>query len=430
VDSQPNMNTRTAHRNLWQSTCRELVPTSVHEGKRSVDLVIIGGGFTGCSAALVAAELGVKVCLLEAETIGQGGSGRNVGLVNAGLWIPPDRVEELLGKKDGERLNNALANGPGLVFSRIEKHEINCEPVRNGTLHCAESASGWRDLQERHRQQRKRGAPVRLLDAVQTKQHTGSDTFQGALHDARAGTIQPLAYCLGLARAAQQAGAHIHTNSAVTRIMRRRNSWQVHTARGVVSAKAMLVATNAYHLGVDGLPPPAIIPMHYFQMATAPLDAAVCSSVLPNLEGCWDTATVMSSFRRDEEGRLIIGSFGSLDHSGSSVHQGWARRMLTRMFPQLHGARLEQAWCGRIAMTSDHLPKIVRLGPNALMAFGYSGRGISPGTVFGSCIAAALISGDESLLPVRPVAAHREAFAAPKAAFYETGAFLTHLVRR
>lgn len=408
----------------------EIVPTSVFEGETTADLVVVGGGFTGCTAALQAAELGMKVCLLEAESIGQGGSGRNVGLVNAGLWTPPDEVLKLMGEEDGKRLNVALANGPDLVFSRIEKHQIRCEAIRNGTLHCADSADGLKDIHERFRQHQQRGAPVTLLNAAQTRERTGSPVFHGALHDARAGTIQPLAYCMGLARAAQQAGAAIHTNSPVTRILRGNRRWQVETARGFVTSKALLVATNAYHRGIAGMRRPAFIPMHYFQMATAPLEIHQGSTVLPNAEGCWDTAMVMSSFRRDERGRLIIGGVGSLEHPGASVHQNWARRTLRRLFPPLADVRLEQAWSGRIAMTSDHLPKIVRLGPNALMAFGYSGRGIAPGTVFGTCIAAALAAKDETLLPVRPIDKHGETQPWLKAAYYETGAFLTHLAQR
>lgn len=424
------MSGQKTQRNLWEATCREQVLTSVHEGDVAVDFAVIGGGFTGCSAALKAAELGMSVCLLEADTIGQGGSGRNVGLVNAGLWTPPDDVEELLGRDDGEKLNAALAGGPELVFSLIEKHWINCEPVRNGTLHCAHAVSGMRDLHNRFRQQECRGAPVTMLDARETEQRTGSARFKGALHDARAGSIQPLAYCTGLARAAQQAGAMIHTNSAVTHIDRHNDAWHAHTARGVVSAKYLLVATNAYHVETRGIAPPAHIPVHYFQMATIPMDEAGLSTVLPEREGCWDTAMVMSSFRRDEAGRLIIGAIGSLNHSAASVHRGWARRKLAGLFPQLGDIPLEYAWCGRIAMTSDHLPKIVRLGPDALMIFGYSGRGISPGTVFGARAVSAFATGNEDLLPVAPIDAHMEARSALKAAYYESGACLTHFVQR
>ncbi|MEX3008548.1 NAD(P)/FAD-dependent oxidoreductase [Hoeflea sp. TYP-13] len=423
------MSLNRAQQILWQTTCREQLLTSVQEGDVTADLVVVGGGFSGCSAALKAAELGLNVCVLEAERIGLGGSGRNVGLVNAGLWMPPDDVERTMGREAGEKLNAALAGAPDLVFSLIDKHRIDCEAVRNGTLHCAHSAAGLRDIKSRYRQLESRGAPVTLLDPLDTAARTGSSRFQGALHDARAGTIQPLAYCTGLARAAQQAGANIHTNSPATHIERQGDQWLAHTARGTVTAKYLLVATNAYHVEAQGVPAPAFVPVHYFQVATVPLDDENRAAILPELEGGWDTATVMSSFRRDQNGRLIIGAVGSLDHSAASIHRDWARSKLSQLFPHLKDIPLEYVWCGRIAMTSDHIPKIVRLGANAHMIYGYSGRGIGPGTLFGSRVVSAFATGNEELLPIKPVDRHEERHVTLKAAYYETGACLAHLVR-
>jgi glycine/D-amino acid oxidase-like deaminating enzyme len=415
--------------NLWQATNREEFASAALGHDTSTELIIIGGGFTGCSAALHAARAGKGVVLLEAQTIGFGGSGRNVGLVNAGLWMPPDQVEAALGNEAGRKLNTVLAGAPELVFSLIEEHEIQCEPVRNGTLHCAHSKAGMHDLENRYRQIVDRGGPVTLFDREETVRRTGSSRFFGSLHDARAGTIHPLAYCTGLARAASEAGAVIHAHSPVTRIERRADRWIVKTPSGSVSGTALLVATNAYQEGLSGIPAPEFIPVHYFQLATQPLPSNLGSSVLPQQEGCWDTATVMSSFRRDRDGRLIIGAIGSLDHGVSAVHRHWARRKLARLFPDLSDQPLDYGWCGRIAMTSDHLPKIVRLGPNALSIFGYSGRGIGPGTVFGTKASAALTGEEEDVLPISPVRHHTEAFSRVKAVVYEAGAGLFHAAR-
>jgi len=421
------MNPHSADNILWQSLCTQHVPTTNLDGDISVDLVIVGGGFTGCSAALRAAELGLDTCLLEAEFIGHGGSGRNVGLVNAGLWTPPDEVEKKLGKGPGTILNDLLAKAPDLVFNLIEKHAIKCEPLRNGTLHCAHSPGGLRDLENRFKQQRRRKAPVALLDARQTEYRTGSSLYYGALYDARAGTIQPMAYCIGLALAAQRAGARLYTHSIAKEISRQNDTWVVRTARGTVRARALLLATNGYHRQAAGVAAPHIVPAHYFQLATQPLTQTRLASILPGMEGCWDTATVMSSFRRDEAGRILIGAIGSLSHSASVIHQKWAVRKLAQLFPDLAGTPLEYAWHGRIAMTSDHLPRIVRLGPNALSIYGYSGRGIGPGTLFGAC-AASFLAGKGDVLPIEPVEKHMEPFSRTRMTYYEAGACLAHLV--
>lgn len=412
--------------NLWQATCAENPEAPALEGDVAVDLAIVGGGFTGMAAALGAAEAGASVCLIEARDIGHGGSGRNVGLVNAGLWLPPDDIERTLGRQAGECLISELARAPERVYSLIERHAIACEPVRNGTLHCAHSPAGYADLKSRHAQQAVRGAPVTLLDANEARARTGSARVHGALHDARAGTVQPLALCRGLARAALSAGARIHGHTPARSVARDGDLWTIRTDAGTIRSKALLLATNAYHQPFAEVAPPHYVPVHFFQFATAPLSARQLEQVLPEKEGCWDTALVMSSFRLDQAGRLIVGAMGNLDGPGGPVHAAWARRMLGKLYPQLAGVAFEHAWCGRIAMTGDHIPRIVSLGPDALSCYGYSGRGIGPGVTFGTLAAEALLNDDMTLLPVKPVSAHDETFTAAKEIYYETGAIMIH----
>ncbi len=414
--------------NLWHMTCRERVIPAPMVESGSADLVVVGGGYTGCAAALAAASRGASVRLIEAREVGHGGSGRNVGLVNAGLWLPPRRIIDTLGQDSGSRLNSILAAGPARVFELIERHAIDCEPRRSGTLHLAHAAGGVDDLGERRRQLQAMGAPVTLLNAEQTAARTGAVGYHGALHDARAGTIQPLAYCRGLARAAAAAGAKIHQHCRVTGMAHDGNGWRVDTDHGTLRATALLVATNAYHLAVRGVRKPASTPVSYFQLSTAPLPAPLRDKVLPAGEGCWDTAPVMSSFRTDAAGRLLLGGIGDLDGLGSGVHRAWARRKLRALYPALSALPFESAWCGRIAMTADHLPKVLRLGKGALGVFGYSGRGIAPGTLFGEAAAAALLDDRDDLLPLAPVSGHREPLTGLRRHYYETGATLVHLL--
>ncbi|OWU85807.1 oxidoreductase [Oceanicola sp. 22II-s10i] len=413
-------------KNLWTDSSAERFDAPAFSGQAAADLCVIGGGFTGCSAALAAAEQGAKVVLLEGATVGHGGSGRNVGLVNAGLWTPPDKIEAILPGGTGERLVTMLGEAPALVFDLIERHGIACEPRRAGTLHLAHAASGLADLRERHRQQSGRGAPVTLLDAAETARRTGSDRFHGALHDTRAGTVQPLAYCRGLARAAVSAGAALHENSPVTGLRREGDSWIVRTANGHVVANSVVLASNAYHTGLADTVPGPMTPVHYFQAATDPLPEGAADHILPGGEGCWDTAMVMTSVRRDAAGRIIIGAMGSLEAPGRALHLGWARRRFRRYFPDLPDPVFTHAWSGRIGMSSDKLPRILYFGPSAYAAFGYSGRGIAPGTLFGKAMATAALSGDETGLPLVPVDTHAEGFTKLRGAWFETGAALIH----
>ncbi len=414
--------------NLWTHSCKVELKTPEIAGNMTADLVIVGGGFTGCSAALSAAEAGARVVLLEARRIGHGGSGRNVGLVNAGLWTPPDEIVARLGHAAGRRLNQVLAGTPAMVFDLIDRFSIACEPQRKGTLHCAHAPRGFADLQRRYRQLDSMGAPVELLDARAAQRRVGSEAVHGALFDPRAGTIQPLAYVRGLAKAAQAAGARIGEDVPALEIQPVATGWQVRTGRAVINAGALLIATNGYGCGNLGIARQDFVPVDFFQIATKPLAPSLRAKILPGGEGCWDTAQVMSSYRLDQDRRLIIGGIGNLDRPGGRIHLAWARRKLATLFPQLAGVEIAHAWHGRIAMTGDHLPKILAPGENALACFGYSGRGIGPGTLFGAAAAKALLNRDNSLLPLVPISAHREAFTGVKHVWYETGATLTHLL--
>lgn len=417
---------RDGHGNLWQDSAAERFEARPLSGTMTVDLAVIGAGFTGLSAALEAAGQGAHVAVLEAQCVGHGGSGRNVGLVNAGLWLPPEGVRQSLGQEPGERLNRALAGAPDLVFDLIDRHEIACEPQRAGTLHCAHSAKGLRDLQDRHRQLRVMNAPVTLLDADRTRQRTGAAGLHGALHDARAGTVQPLAYARGLARAARSAGARIFEQTPVTQARWSGRTWHIETGDGRVTARRLLVATNAYHAPVAGLEMPRVPEVCFFQLATAP-HPELARSVLPGGEGCWDTGLIMTSFRRDTAGRFILGAMGRPEGLGA-LHHGWARRKLARLYPDLADASLDHAWWGRISMTSDHVPKAMRLGDAGMAIFGYSGRGIAPGTLVGRAAARDLLSDEAATIPLPVIETHREWLPGLRSAYFESGARVVHLM--
>lgn len=414
---------------LWHHTCLETETAGALAGDIEADLVVIGGGYTGLSAALHAALDGAKVILMEASEFGAGGSGRNVGLVNAGLWLPPEEINARLGAENGARLSGLLAAAPDLVFALIDRYGIACEPVRAGTLHCAHATRGVRDLELRHRQLSEDGAPVQLLARDDAMARVGSEQVHGALFDPRAGTIQPLSYAKGLARAARQAGAHLFENTPALSIGKSGNLWQVSTPKGRAMAPKLILATNSYGQPAQGLATPRIVPVHFFQAASAPLSTPDLERILPAKEGCWDTALVMSSWRLDQAGRLIIGGMGNLGHVAGGAHRRWLDRKLAKMFPSLAGCALQQTWFGQIAMTAEYLPKVLAFDPSALVSFGYSGRGIGPGTVFGQRMAQALLGDDFSRLPLPVVHSHSLPFAGLRQAYYETGATLTHLVK-
>ena len=413
---------------LWEKTAPAAPATTVLAGDHAADVVVVGGGYTGLSTALHLAEAGAGVILLEAAEIGFGGAGRNVGLVNAGMWVRPDTLVESLGQERGEALLDLLGGAPRLVFDLIGKHGIACEAVHRGTLHCAVGKSGLEELRKRHGQWLRRGAPVELLDASQTAGKTGSAAFSAALLDRRAGTIQPLAYARGLARAALAAGAVIHTGSPVLSIARAGSGWRVATAGGSVTGEQVVVATDAYSAAPWSALRAEQVRLPYFNFATAPLSDHLQRIILPERQGAWDTKSVLSSFRLDQTGRLVFGSVGALRGTGLPVHRAWAKRALRRLFPEIGDVRFEAEWFGMIGMTDDNLPRFHRLERNVLTICGYNGRGIAPGTVFGRCLAELVLGRQRDDDCPLPCTAPKDArFRAVREGLIELGAQLAHL---
>ena len=412
---------------LWEQTAPPAPPTPPLTGKLKVDVAVVGCGYTGLATALRLAEGGAKVAALEAVEIGFGAAGRNVGLVNAGMWVMPEVVKKVLGPDYGERLLTLLGGGPAAVWETIEQHAIDCDAVRNGTLKCAVGRAGLEEIGERAHQLGERGAPVRVLDAMETAKRIGSMAYSGALLDLRAGTIQPLAYARGLARAAIAAGASIHAQRPVLRAERSRGVWILQAGQGSVTADWVAVATDAY----GGAPWPQVrreqVLLPYFNFATAPLSAELKAAILPGREGCWDTKTILSSFRFDRAGRLVFGSVGALRGIGLAVHCAWAKRAIRKIFPCIGAVAFESQWCGMIGMTSDALPRFHRLAENVVSFSGYNGRGIGTGTVFGRVLADRILGrlADEDL-PLPVTEPHAPLWPALREAYYEAGAQIAH----
>ncbi len=414
-------------RGLWERSAPPAPPTRRLRGDIASDVVVIGAGYTGLSAALHLAEGGRSVVVADANDIGFGGSGRNVGLVNAGMWVSPQVLLDTLGDRYGRRVLDLLGRAPSVVFDLIERWGIACEAERSGTLHCAVGESGWNEIVERGRQWQALGAPVAVLDAAEAARKIGSDAYAGALLDARAGTIQPLAYARGLAAAAISFGAQIFTASPVTAIEDNGRRLIVRTAEGSVSADWVVLATNAYTSRIWPELGSELVHLPYFNLASPPLGENLRASILPERQGAWDTKEVLSSFRLDRAGRLIFGSVGALRGTGAPIHRAWSRRALRRLFPQLGAISFEAEWYGWIGMTQDNLPVFHRLARNVISVSGYNGRGIAPGTVFGRCLAQMILGQlDEAEfpLPAKTIAPVR--LKAVRGAYYEWGAQAAH----
>ena len=414
---------------LWELTAPPAPPTSPLKGEARADVAIVGCGYTGLSTALHLAEAGAKVVALEAVEIGFGGAGRNVGLVNAGMWLAPDEIVRRIGPDYGERLLDLLGGGPAAVYALIEKHGMDCELVRNGTLHCAVGRSGLAKIEERARQWSARGAPVRVLSREETAKRIGVDIYAGSLLDSRAGVIQPLAYARGLAAAAIGAGAAVHTQSPVRSAERVGKVWRLTDGRAGRSAPTGSLSRPTpmpkARPGRKGKREQIRVP--YFNFATRPLAPELAASILPGREGCWDTRLIMNSFRFDGAGRLLFGSIGALRFAGLEVHRAWAARAVRKTFPQIGEVEFEAQWYGMMGMTANALPRFHRLAENVVTFCGYNGRGIGTGTVFGRVLADHILGKmSEKDLPLPVTEPDAPALPAVREAYYEAGAQIAH----
>jgi len=415
---------------LWAATAPSKPKLISIQGDQRTDVAIIGGGYTGLSAALHLAKMGKESVVLEAEDIGYGGAGRNVGLVNAGLWLMPEDLIRLAGPEYGDRLIKVLGDSPDLVFKLIEEHRIECEALRNGTLHCADSKKGYKVLQQREEQWLKHGAPVRLLERDEAASKTGSKSFYGALLDKRAGTIQPLAYAYGLANAALKAGAQLYNHSPVVGFEKTGEGWELNTPTGTLTANSVIIAVPAYPNHTFKSNKKSMVRMNFFQFATQPLSKDILKTVLPERQGAWDTNLILSSYRLDAAGRLIVGSVGTVEGFAYDLHENWVKRTISKTFPQVGEPELEYGWYGTFAMTSNHIPRFHVLDKNMAMVTSYNGRGIGPGTVFGKLLAEYITGGSPEDIPL-PVSKIESIWSRNLWwLFYEAGARLYHFFQR
>ncbi|MFO1171728.1 MAG: FAD-binding oxidoreductase [Hyphomicrobiaceae bacterium] len=387
-------------RALWMKTAPAAPKAPPLKGDVKAQVVVIGGGFSGTSSALHLAEKGIDVVLLEADEIGFGGSGRNAGLVNAGLFVDPSVIVEHYGEKHGPGFAKALGNSPLLVRKLIDTHKIDCDAGDRGIIKGAHSNAALKILKETVRQWQGLGEPVELLSSAEVAKKTGSTWYKGGLVDRRSFTIEPLGYVRGLATAAAKAGARIYTGSRARKIESTAQGVRVETDQGSVSAGRAIVVTGAYDQQlIPGLER-AFVPTGYFMFATEPLSHNLRARILPEKQAVYDTQPSLLSVRYNREHRLVIGNLGWLPPERSG--QAWAAKAVRDLFPALGDIKFSHGWSGILDMTDDHMPWLAAPMPNVHLLGGFNGRGIGPGTYWGSVLAQWAATGDTAVLPIAP----------------------------
>ncbi len=359
------------------------------EGPLSVDVAIVGGGFTGLSAALELAERGYKVALLEAETVGWGASGRNGGQVNTGYRKGPRELVAMFGRDQARRLWALSEEAKQMIRDRVARHEIACD-LKPGSLYAVlkEQELGEIDADLEVLQRQLGYDQATRVDRAGMAERLGTILYRGGLADAGALHLHPLNYALGLAAAAERAGARIFEDTRATRIDLAGHG--AETARGRVTARFTLVACNAYLEGLLPALEPRILPISNYIVATEPLGPARARALIRDDVAVCDSKFVVNYYRLSADHRLLFGGGEVYTRRDPRDIKRFVRPRMLRVYPQLADVRLDYGWGGRLAVTMSRLPNIGRVAGDLFYAQGFSGQGVALTGIAGRVIAEAM----------------------------------------
>ncbi len=389
-----------------------------------VEVAVVGAGITGLSAALHLAEAGATVAVLERRGVAHGASGRAFGNVVPYAKHQHAHILRHFGAAAGQRIVDALAAGPAFVYRIAREHGIACEAVQNGLIFAAHDPAAEPGLRARAEYWRTRGGEVEYLDAAETRRLTGTRYYDASVLDRRGGTINPLAYTRGLARAAAGAGARIFENTRVTALERAGRGWRLLTEGGAVTAERAMICANAY---LDTLHPAlarSFVAMRAYQLVSRPISPNLLAGILPGGQTLTDTRRLFSGVRVVAGGRIHVSTDGPVFDTGGMADTAQSTARIRALYPEIGTIDWEEAWTGWVAVTPDEYPRLHRLADGLWTAYGYSGRGIAFGTLLGrqlACLAGPPGRGDPEaaffpVTPPAPIFGH--AFARPALSLY------------
>jgi len=414
--------------NYWRAT-RSHAPTAVPltEAVRA-DVAVIGAGILGCTASLRLAERGASVVVLEATDIGSGASGRSGGFVVPNFAkVDPRDVVAALGVDQGERLLNLIGGAANRVFGLVQEHAISCDAGQAGWIQPAHTEAAAALIKQRAEQWTRRGKRVRVLDGKVTAEMSGCQGYVAAWIDLEGGTIHPLNYVDGLARAAQARGVQIFSQSAVSGATHSGGEWHLHVNGLEVRAEKVLLCTNAFSIAGDLKASQAsigrsLIALDIHQVATERLPNETRLHLLRHGQCLSDVRNNLFTYRLTADGRLISGGMavtplGTDRRMGERIVRRLAQMLRLKTIP-----KAEFIWKGRAAITHDFMPKLHELAPGFLAGVGCNGRGIAMTTVLGPVMADYICGLPAADLPV-PITQVRP-FAVPAARTFLTSAAL------
>jgi len=375
---------------LWNATAEPFAAVDCLKGDIETDLVIVGAGYTGLSTALHSIDSIEDIVIIDQMQPGWGCSGRNGGQINP-QWKPPlSTLKQLFPGNTFNAFIETVNQSAQLVFEMIERYQISCEVRRNGSIISGRGRKATQYLTEWSRFWQDYGVDVGLLDTQETALLIGTNSYDLCMLDSRGGSLQPLSYSRGLARACQQHGIEIFGDTKANNIASKDGGWLISTHYGRIRCKRLVLATNGY---TDGLWPglaQTIIPVVSMLTATRPLSEEIVERIIPERQPVAEYAGVPAYYRIDESNRLIFGWRGTLYGGMGSLDTTHLKSRAIRLFPEIASVEWELEWAGYVGITNHQRPMLLQLGDNAFAGLGYNGRGITMATMMGRQLALAL----------------------------------------
>ncbi len=361
-----------------------------------VDVAIIGGGYTGLSAALTLAKRGIKIAVLEAETIGWGASSRNGGMVLTGLKLPMQTVFKKYGRDIARQLFRCSLDSIDAVEQIVNEENIDCGFARYGHLLTANKPKHYEALQEEVEFMEKEFKhKVKLVSPDEQCTEIGSDIYYGALLDEISGGLNPAQYVTGLAKAAEKAGATLHARARVIRLGRGERRFVVETERGTLSAESVLVGTSGYTGNVIKKLQKKVIPIGSFIIATERLSDELANELSPKNRMIFDYKHYLNYFRLWDN-RMIFGGRAAFFPETANTTQQSAEILqgeMIQVYPQLKDAKVEYVWGGTLDFAFDQMTHVGET-EGVYYSLGYAGHGVAMATYLGRTVAEAMIKGN------------------------------------
>jgi gamma-glutamylputrescine oxidase len=353
------------------------------------DVCVIGGGYTGLSAALHLAEAGVRICLVEAQTVGSGASGRNGGQIHTGLRKEQAWLERRLGKGHARALWDLSEDAKDLIRKLVAEHRIDCD-LKAGVVIAAHNMRAARALAEdtAHLERTYGYRQGSMLDKASTARMLGTNIYPAARFDGGGGHLHPLRFARGLAAAAARAGATLWENTPARHVERRRGKVVVRCRGANITADRVLLACDAFSGRIAPKLAGYIGTVESFLVATVPLGETLNREILPCDAAVADTRHVLDYYRKSADGRLLFAGGEAILGRPKDIAKLVRPRMLS-VFPALADVAVEYAWSGTVGITRSRLPHFGKLSERVFFAHGYSGQGVALAILGGKLLAEA-----------------------------------------